>query len=85
MDKSKEVFNEDYFERGVETGVSAYKNYRWLPHYSLPAANSIKKIYGEVTFLDFGCAKGYLVKALRLLGLDAYGYDVSKYAVENAP
>lgn len=34
--------------------------------------------------LDIGCAKGYLVKALRWLGREAYGYDISDYAVSNA-
>ena len=31
--------------------------------------------------LDFGCAKGFTVKALRLLGYKAYGVDVSEYAI----
>jgi 2-polyprenyl-3-methyl-5-hydroxy-6-metoxy-1,4-benzoquinol methylase len=31
--------------------------------------------------LDFGCAKGFTVKGLRLLGYKAYGVDVSEYAV----
>jgi SAM-dependent methyltransferase len=35
--------------------------------------------------LDFGCAKGYVVKSLRLLGIDAYGCDISHYAVGAAP
>ena len=34
--------------------------------------------------LDVGCATGFLVEALRELGLDAYGCDVSAYAVEHA-
>ncbi len=34
--------------------------------------------------LDFGCAKGYIVKALRWLGRESYGYDISKYCLENA-
>jgi len=29
------------------------------------------------------CAKGYLVHALRQLGFNAYGQDISKYAIEN--
>ena len=33
--------------------------------------------------LDFGCAKGYLVYALRLLGYNAYGVDISEYALNN--
>lgn len=80
----KETFNRDYYERGVETKLSAYQNYRWLPHYSLPAANSIKKYYGEdKKMLDYGCAKGFLVKALRMLDVDARGYDISEYAIKN--
>ena len=34
--------------------------------------------------LDIGCAKGYLVKALRWLGRDAYGFDISDYALEKS-
>ena len=33
--------------------------------------------------LDVGCAKGFLVKDLRDLGIDAYGVDISKYAIEH--
>jgi SAM-dependent methyltransferase len=34
--------------------------------------------------LDYGCGKGYVTKALRLLGIDARGVDVSEYAVGQA-
>ena len=34
--------------------------------------------------LDIGCAKGFLVKDLRDMGVDAYGLDVSSYAVGEA-
>ena len=33
--------------------------------------------------LDIGCAKGFLVKDLLDLGIDAYGVDVSEYALQN--
>jgi ubiquinone/menaquinone biosynthesis C-methylase UbiE len=33
--------------------------------------------------LDVGCAKGFLVKDLLDKGIDAYGIDISKYAVKN--
>ncbi len=83
-----EQYGFDYYERGVETGVSGYTNYRWLPHYSLPFANELKRRYlgrkDDENVLDFGCAKGFLVKAFRLLGVSAYGYDISEYAVANA-
>jgi len=35
--------------------------------------------------LDLGCAKGYYVKAFRDRGVNAWGVDFSKYAIENAP
>jgi len=35
------------------------------------------------TILDFGCARGYTVKALRQLGYEAWGVDCSKWAVAN--
>lgn len=83
-----ESFSEAYYERGVSEGLSGYTNYRWLPHYSLPFANELKRRYlgrrdGE-SVLDFGCAKGFLVKAFRLLNVAAFGYDISEYAVANA-
>lgn len=77
-------FDEDYYERGVEKGLSGYENYRWLAHYVMPMANYLKQRYMHgTTFLDYGCAKGYLVKALRLLDVFAYGYDISEYAIKN--
>jgi len=35
--------------------------------------------------LDIGCAKGFLVKAFRDLGIEAWGVDVSEYALSSAP
>lgn len=47
-------------------------------------ARAISLIAGVKTVFDVGCAKGFLVKALRDLGVDACGIDVSEYAIENA-
>lgn len=48
-------------------------------------AKDIASIPGINTFLDVGCAKGYLVKQLRELGITAYGIDISDYAIDQAP
>lgn len=77
-------FDEDYFENGIEKKLSLYENFRWLPEVSIPMACEIRKIYRSDSILDFGCAKGFLVRALRILGVEAYGYDISKYALKNA-
>jgi len=80
------MFNADYFERGLETGLSCYQNYRWMPELTVPMAMTLidhLHIPRGAKILDFGCAKGYLVKALRLLYRDAWGLDVSSYAIHN--
>ena len=84
MTLHEETFGKDYFENGVSTRVSGYTNYHWRPEYVLPLANWIKMKFGEDrTYLDYGCAKGFLVKALHMLNCEAYGYDVSEYAIAN--
>lgn len=81
-------YDQDYFERGIETGKSAYQNYRWIPELTIPLAHQIiieNNIESTQCILDFGCAKGYLVKAFRLLGYVAHGVDISDYAIRQAP
>ena len=81
-------FDEDYFERGVEMGKSLYSNYRWMPELTIPLASTLCEQLGipeGTRVLDFGCAKGYLVYALRLLGREAYGVDISRYALAECP
>lgn len=88
-------YDADYFLRGKQTGKSLYEDYRWIPDLTVPMARRIVEYLGidgvgtgnyslgTDVVLDFGCARGYLVKALRQLGHNAYGVDVSEWAVEN--
>lgn len=80
-------FDADYFLRGKETGKSLYENYRWMPELTIPMVRSIIEHLGidsNDTILDFGCARGYVVRAFQEMGYNAYGYDTSKWAIENA-
>jgi hypothetical protein len=80
------MYDEDYYMNGVRTGKSLYENYRWLPHVTIPMCQAVANYLGvrkNQTVLDFGCARGYMVKALRQLGYDAYGQDCSHWAVQN--
>jgi len=84
----KNSYNEDYYERGIELGISGYSNYRWIPDLTIPLAFRLIEVLNITegdAVLDFGCAKGYLVKALRMLHRQAFGYDTSVYAIQNAP
>lgn len=79
-------YDEDYYERGVSLKKSGYENYRWLPRLTIRFADKIIKELnlrkGDI-ILDYGCAKGFLVKAFRILDIEAYGCDISNYAIKN--
>lgn len=79
-------FDADYFQRGPETGKSNYVNYSWLPEVTLPCAHRMVEYlgirHGDLV-LDVGAARGYYVKAMRMMGIESHGYDISKWAVEN--
>lgn len=79
-------YDYDYYERGIATGKSCYENYRWIPELTIPMAMTLidhLNLTRTDTILDFGCAKGFLVKALRILYRQAWGVDISRYAIEN--
>jgi cyclopropane fatty-acyl-phospholipid synthase-like methyltransferase len=82
----KEKFDESYYMRGKETGQSNYENYRWLPDQTISMAGRIAQFVGMIqgeSIFDFGCARGYLVKAFRVLGFRSWGYDISDWAIKN--
>lgn len=79
-------YTADYFLNGKEKGLSNYENYRWLPDQTLPFARHLQWHLGlsrEDIILDHGASRGYLVKALRMNGLNARGMDISEWAVAN--
>jgi ubiquinone/menaquinone biosynthesis C-methylase UbiE len=71
-----------YFDGPREYGYGGYRyDGRWQPvakdivdHFGLKPGDKV---------LDVGCAKGFLVKDLLALGIDAYGVDISEYALMN--
>ena len=75
-------YGEMYFDGPRDYGYGGYRyDGRWLPvardiiaHFGLEAGMRV---------LDVGCAKGFLVKDLMLAcpGLEAFGLDVSLYAL----
>lgn len=84
---SDDRYDEDYFLRGKATGKSLYEDYRWMPELTVPMCRRIIEHCGireEHSILDFGCARGYSVRALRELGFAARGVDVSGWAIANA-
>jgi SAM-dependent methyltransferase len=86
LNMNNSFYDENYFQHGIETGKSNYQNYRWVPELTIPMAMTTIDYLGikkGQSVLDFGCALGYLVKALRLLHREAWGVDISEYALSN--
>jgi len=84
--KPATFYDRDYYLRGIETGKSCYENYRWLPELTMPMVMRMidyLHIRPDQTILDFGCAFGYVVKAFRLLHREAWGFDISPYAIQH--
>jgi SAM-dependent methyltransferase len=48
-------------------------------------AGLAREIFRATRVLDAGCAKGFQVRALRQAGVEAWGFDLSAYAVAAAP
>lgn len=80
-----EFFDREYFDG--EGAISAYKGYteEGLAGIFPPLAELLKATFRPKSALDCGCAKGYLVKSLRGLGIKAHGQDISAYAIDCAP
>ena len=84
---SGEQYDESYFLHGKQTGKSLYENYRWMPEMTIPMVCAMIRHLGigpSDTILDFGCARGYVVRAFHEMGYNAWGYDISQWALENA-
>lgn len=79
-------FDETYFMDGIRSGKSNYVSYSWMPELTLPFARRYVEemnIKRQHSILEIGCARGFLIKALRQMYFDAYGYDISEWAIKN--
>ena len=79
-------FGSDFWDGDRKYGYGGYKYIegRWQS-----VAKNLIKEYGlnnNSKILDVGCGKGYLLHDLKkeLNGLQVYGYDISKYAIDNS-
>lgn len=81
-------YDRDYYENGPESGKGWLKNYRWMPFRTFKEALAYVDYFDidENSYvLDVGCAKGFMVKAFRTLGVRSDGCDISEYALSFAP
>ena len=83
MTTDMHLFTKEYYEDGIRKHISGYENSTWQPTILIPEALDIQNYFVFDNCVDYGCAKGFLVHALRILGSKAYGEDMSEYAIEN--
>lgn len=72
-----EIYGEEYYKT---LGDLPYDNIEWAHVFERIADRIVNDIRPN-TVLDVGCAMGHLVAALRDRGVQAYGIDVSQYAI----
>src|SRR5437899_2967619 len=72
-------YGETYY-RGRFGQIPYERNDYWLQFFH-GIADQIVRSFKPRRVLDAGCAKGFLVEALWERGVEAYGIDVSEYAI----
>jgi glycosyltransferase involved in cell wall biosynthesis/SAM-dependent methyltransferase len=80
-----EWYDRDYFETGRKSNWD--RGYSWNVFGELfrdTAAYLLDVLPDAGSYLDAGCAKGFLVRALRERGKEAWGVDGSPWAIEHA-
>jgi ADP-heptose:LPS heptosyltransferase/glycosyltransferase involved in cell wall biosynthesis len=77
-------YDEDYFENGFKSNWD--QGYSWQSFSGLfrETAAFLTSIFSEASsYLDVGCAKGFLVRALRECGKECWGFDHSPWAIDH--
>jgi hypothetical protein len=75
-----QVYGAHYFAHSC--GRPYERNEHWLSFFGSIAERIASDIRPSAV-LDAGCAMGFLVESLRRLGIEAWGIDVSEYAIQN--
>lgn len=70
----------DAYYYAHDCGLPYERNEHWLNFFGW-IAERIARDINPKTVLDAGCAMGFLVEGLRARGVEAWGVDVSEYAI----
>lgn len=77
----KSNFNQKYYASEYDDGCN--KEEELIEHFRGIATKIISSLHPQIV-LDVGCEYGYLVESLRELGVEAWGIDISSYAIRQA-
>jgi SAM-dependent methyltransferase len=73
-------YDRHYFETALGPVPYDREHRQWLEFFGTVADHIVAEIKPR-RVLDVGCAKGFLVEALRDRGVEAFGIDISAYAI----
>jgi hypothetical protein len=76
------IFNQSYYAH--DCGTPYERSDEWIALFRMFAQHIVRELHPRST-LDAGCAIGMLVEQLHDLGVDAYGIDISEYAISQIP
>lgn len=76
----KNIFDAYYYK--TSCGIAYERNEHWLHFFDAIAERIVQDLQPQAV-LDAGCAMGFLVEMLRKRGVQAYGVDISEYAIHN--
>ncbi len=78
-------FSREYFDK-VNSKIGEYSSYS-LERFREPfniLSQQIISLIAPKKILDIGCAKGFLVSFFRTKGVEAFGVDISEYAINES-
>ncbi len=85
----RRVYGASYYGHGRDPssrgGLSGYEQYTRATSNADVAAYLLWRFFPPGRVLDAGCAHGFVVEALREVGVDAKGVDASRFAITHAP
>ena len=73
-------YGREYFDAYSDGDRRGYTRENWLEDFRRLADQIVVRLNPR-RVLDVGCAKGFLVECLRDRGVEAFGFDISEYAV----
>ncbi len=83
MTESGKLYDASYYRS--HCGDTPYERTPEWRTFFAGIAERIQQDFAPKSSLDAGCASGMLVEALLERGVDAYGFDISEYAVAQMP
>jgi 2-polyprenyl-3-methyl-5-hydroxy-6-metoxy-1,4-benzoquinol methylase/glycosyltransferase involved in cell wall biosynthesis len=81
--ETAELYDKEYYEKHYDPPYKR-SEVRWLNFFNHIADELVRSLKPR-TMLDVGCAIGFLVEALWRRGVQAYGIDLSNYAIHQVP